>query len=437
MISIIEYLIRFAFVFMNNFLVAFFTYKAMDKKLKINIKSISIIIIFTILICLNQTYSLVELRLLGNYLIEIFMLMFLGKQDLKKQIFYFSVIMTFGIIVEILTTIILSIFFKSIFEVNFLSQLITMIFCYLFWFGGWHLLSSNNKIKTILAKLENIISRYFTLELLAMIMFVAIDIILVKKHLNFQENFLVFAAIISLNLLLILILIILKTKFKEESLRVSNKFLQDNIELYEKIVNDHKVMKHNLVSDFIAVKTLSNSKSQKAIDEIIKKYQKDYEWINSINEVPEGLRGLFCFKILEANKKKVRVISECSSSNLKDITNAMPVKRYLNLCEKLEVLLNNAIEAACQSKDKYIKIKIENVSKNKIKIEILNTFDNELDLSRIGQKEYSTKMRDSGFGLYSIIKNKSEHIKVAFKIISNIYIVTLIVDLKNKKSYKK
>jgi two-component system sensor histidine kinase AgrC len=194
-------------------------------------------------------------------------------------------------------------------------------------------------------------------------------------------------------------------------------------------------MKHNLTADFLAIKTLSVSNSRKAIDEILKKYQKDYEWINSINKVPEGLRGLFCFKVLEAGKKKVKVIIESSLPDLKNITSIMPIRRYLNLCEKLEVLLNNAIEAASESQDKYIKIEIEKPLKNKLKIKILNTFNNKIDVSKIGQKEYSTKMRNSGFGLYSIIKHRSENIKATFKIIDNIYIVTLIINLKNKKSY--
>lgn len=433
----IEYLIRLIFLFVNSFLIIFSTYKSIERKLRINVRLIITIIVGTILIYLNQTYSLVELRMLGNFLIEAFMLMALNNKELKRQIFYFSIIMIFGILVEMLITIALSVFFNNIFEVNFFFQLITMIICYLFWFGGWYLLISNNWIKKRLIKLENLVSKYFTLELVAMIMFVAIDIILVKKHLNFQENFLIFTAIISLNLLLILILIILKNKFKEESLKVSNRLLQNNIELYEKIVEDHKIMKHNLTADFLAVKTLSDSKSHKAIDEILKKYQKDYEWINSINQVPEGLRGLLCFKILEANKRKVKVISECSLSDLKDITTIMSTRSYLTLCEKLEVLLNNAVEAASESQNKYVKIAIDKLPNNKLKIEILNTFNNKIDVSKIGQKEYSTKMRDSGFGLYSIIKHKSESIKVELKIIDNIYIVTLIINLKNKKSYQK
>ncbi len=432
---VIEYLARLIFLFINSFLIIFSIYKSIGRKFKIDARLIVIVIFGTVLIYLNQTYSLAELRMLGNYLIEIFMLMIINSKELKSQIFYLSIIMIFGITVEILTTIALSMFFNNIFEVNFLFQLMTMVFCYLFWFGGWYLLISNSWVRKRLVKLENLVSKYFTLELIAMIMFVAIDIILVKKHLNFKENFLIFAAIISLNLLLVLILIILRNKFKEESLEVSNKFLQNNIKLYEKIVDDHRIMKHNLTADFLAIKTLSVSNSRKAIDEILKKYQKDYEWINSINKVPEGLRGLFCFKVLEAGKKKVKVIIESSLPDLKNITSIMPIRRYLNLCEKLEVLLNNAIEAASESQDKYIKIEIEKPLKNKLKIKILNTFNNKIDVSKIGQKEYSTKMRNSGFGLYSIIKHRSENIKATFKIIDNIYIVTLIINLKNKKSY--
>jgi hypothetical protein len=63
----------------------------------------------------------------------------------------------------------------------------------------------------------------------------------------------------------------------------------------------------------------------------------------------------------------VKVIIESSLPDLKNITSIMPIRRYLNLCEKLEVLLNNAIEAASESQDKYIKIEIEKPLKNKLK----------------------------------------------------------------------
>jgi hypothetical membrane protein len=87
---VIEYLARLIFLFINSFLIIFSIYKSIGRKFKIDARLIVIVIFGTVLIYLNQTYSLAELRMLGNYLIEIFMLMIINSKELKSQYFIYQ-----------------------------------------------------------------------------------------------------------------------------------------------------------------------------------------------------------------------------------------------------------------------------------------------------------------------------------------------------------
>lgn len=431
----VRYLLPFASILLNNFLVFLIVYYTNDKKIKIDIKVLIAIFVCSFSGVLNNIYSISEIRLLGNYLIGIFMFLIIDRENLKANVFSFSAILIFGVLIELLVAIVLSLFFKNILEIKYLYQFIITILCYILWFGGWYVLMLNKHIKYLIEKVKTSFSSSINAEVLLMGVFIILDIILVKNYSNLKEHFLIFAAFMFLNILFILILIIVKNNFKAKSLEMSNNMLKQNIELYEKIVNDHNIMKHNLISDLIMIKSVSGNNAQKLINEKIVLYNKNYEWINDINKIPEGIRGLICLKIIEAKKQKVTIVSDCAPKTVKNITKHISSKAYLNLCEKLEVLMDNAVEAASECENKYVRIKITNIDPNKVLIEVLNPFKNEINTSKIGKIKYSTKHRDSGFGLYSFKGNKSDAIKVSFKVVDNIYIATINF-LVNKKATK-
>ncbi len=426
-----KYILQFTSVFINELLVVTFVYYSSNKKFKITLKNFLIILFCALLVGLNSIYSIAETRLLCNYLIGILMFVFLDSKNLKKNLFYFSCLMLFGIIIEIIFSLIISISFKNIYDLPFIFQIIIAILGYLFWFGSWYLFLLNNKIRFILIKLEKIIRRTISSEILIMTVFLIIDIILVKNYISLGKYLVIFAVILILNVLFILVIFIIKTKVHEKFLEKSNKILKNNIKVYEKVIDDHNIIRHNLISDLLIIKSVSGKKAQKIIDEKIISYQKNYEWINSINKIPEGIKGLICLKISEAKIKKVNIVTECSDLIYKDITKYMSAKKYLSICEALEILIDNAIEAASECQNKLVRIKIFSYLDNKIVIEILNPFQNEINITKFGSKEYSTKKRKSGYGLYYLLNS---NININFKIINNIYIAKLVFSIKKQKA---
>ena len=51
-------------------------------------------------------------------------------------------------------------------------------------------------------------------------------------------------------------------------------------------------------------------------------------------------------------------------------------------------------------------------------------------MNRIGTKDYSTKNRKSGIGMYYIEKNNNPNIKTKFEIINNLFVSTIIYTTK-------
>lgn len=191
--------------------------------------------------------------------------------------------------------------------------------------------------------------------------------------------------------------------------------MEENIRLYEQVAEDYRIMKHNLIGDLMMVKTLCNKSGQEVINQKIINYKKDYEWITNINNVPEGIKGILYIKKEEAKRSKVKIIIESNYSEQK-----LKPKEYLGLCEVLDIVINNAIEAARNSKNKIVKIEISGAKE--LEVKITNPFSNDIDITKLGEKDYSTKNRDSGIGLYSVIKKEQKKLKIKNEIIGDLFI---------------
>lgn len=83
----------------------------------------------------------------------------------------------------------------------------------------------------------------------------------------------------------------------------------------------------------------------------------------------------------------------------------------LQVSRMVGILLDNALEAAKQSEAKEIILKISNVMDNRLKIEVINSVDAPVDITKLREKGYTTKEGHSGLGLYeiqSIVKQQRE-----------------------------
>ena len=129
--------------------------------------------------------------------------------------------------------------------------------------------------------------------------------------------------------------------------------------------------------------------------------------------MPQGLEGLLYLKKYEAENKTVNLIINYNSKI--KISN----KDYLDLCDVLGIFLDNAIESS-NGKEKIVLLDAHD-KKNSIIITITNKFNNYINLSKIGEKNYSTKKVKSGIGLYYVNNLKNKRITTDIKIINNLF----------------
>ncbi len=274
----------------------------------------------------------------------------------------------------------------------------------------------------IIRKFENIIEKYLKYDILLLLILIISNLFLVQYGKNYESYSIYIASILSIVILSLLLYFLLKSNFAKENLKLKNQYLLDSIKKYEIIADDYSELRHNLNADFLAIRSLANTETQQIIDETIKKYDKNYDWIAKIGTIPKGLQGVLCIKIHEFKKENIYV--ELNTNIKEDIVNQISMKKYANLCEILEITLNNAKEAAKNSAEKSIFISILQ-EKKVIKIKIMNTFKNVIDIERLGKLHYTTKGNSHGIGLNYISRIDKKGLKIKTEIINNIFIISV------------
>jgi len=83
----------------------------------------------------------------------------------------------------------------------------------------------------------------------------------------------------------------------------------------------------------------------------------------------------------------------------------------LDYCRIMSIFLDNALEAAAESKDKTMKLLI-NVDNGKLQSIITNSCDDNVDINRIYDHDYNTKNPSSGEGLYQVRLYQSKYEKM-------------------------
>lgn len=232
-------------------------------------------------------------------------------------------------------------------------------------------------------------------------------------------------------------IIILFTLFRQriDNENVSKKYdeLLDVMKNYESDIEDQRTLRHETKNEFATIKCkLQDKEDNKTIIEYIDSVIGEKEKAGSTNYCKfkylpsNGLKGFFYYKCTEAEKKgisvSVNISKQIENSFLKDIE----TKDFKDLARIIGVYLDNAIEASSTSEGKKLGIEMYLI-KEKIEIIITNTFNNEINLDKIGKESFSTKGKHRGHGLLLVKKILSENNRFEAKkeIRGNIYIQSL------------
>ena len=260
------------------------------------------------------------------------------------------------------------------------------------------------------------------------------------KTFEFNNNIITYLVIIVM--LICILLYLFKQKIENEKISKKYDELLDVMKSYESDIEEQRTLRHETKNEFATIKCkLQDKEDNKTIIEYIDSVIGEKEKAGSTNYskfkyLPSnGLKGFFYYKCTEAEKKgisvSVNISKQIENSFLKDIE----TKDFKDLARIIGVYLDNAIEASSTSEDKKLGIEMYLI-KEKIEIIITNTFNNEINLDKIGKESFSTKGKHSGHGLLLVNKILSENNKFEAKneIRGNIYIQSLKIK-DNKKNY--
>lgn len=260
------------------------------------------------------------------------------------------------------------------------------------------------------------------------------------KTFEFNNNIITYLVIIVM--LICILLYLFKQKIENEKISKKYDELLDVMKSYESDIEEQRTLRHETKNEFATIKCkLQDKENNKTIIEYIdgvigEKEKAGSTKYSKFKYLPSnGLKGFFYYKFIEAEKKginvSINISKQIENSFLKDIE----TKDFKDLARIIGVYLDNAIEASSTSEDKKLGIEMYLI-KEKIEIIITNTFNNEINLDKIGKESFSTKGKHRGHGLLLVNKILSENNKFEAKneIRGNIYIQSLKIK-DNKKNY--
>ena len=398
-----------------------FTYmflKLSSCSFKKNFLTIFLFIVGWLVISLLMTFDISIWRLLFYFVFYSIFFYFINHMSVRKIIYYVLIIWFYGVVIDFLIMLVLSLlaYFTNINLDQEIFGIIPTIIVFLIFI----IIGNTRCLKKITEKLMNFLIKlkYADFLLIGFTIFVLSVGVAITVHIR---N-------LNIDILLFLVCFLIVTSFillvdKKITTVENNKFLEtlkENNDFYLKMDDEYSVLKHNLTAKLLSIKSVANKKARILIDDMIKSFGTNMDFLNHIKEIPYGLNGLIYQKVHQyCNKVDIKILNEIQC----DIFSVLKPRRYNVLAEKLSVSIDNAIESSISSISKILVINLFEDEKA-IYVEVKNSFNTSLDLDNIGLKNYSTKGKKHGIGLFSMLRDNEVSVKV--KIIDDLFVVKLV-----------
>ncbi len=183
---------------------------------------------------------------------------------------------------------------------------------------------------------------------------------------------------------------------KSASVERKNKIITEQQRILEEMHDGTRVFRHNYRNTVIAIKGYCDHGDYDKLAERINELYNEMDDIynsgqpgKALNISDAGLRNLIMLKALEAKRRSI-------SFELKISEERFGAFESMNVLNAVGALLDNAIESAEESEEKYAALELE-ASGERQRLLIANSFGSKPDMSRIMSKDYLTK-NQSGLG---------------------------------------
>ena len=243
------------------------------------------------------------------------------------------------------------------------------------------------------------------------------------------------------NIALILIftgLMYMSVKNNIKAKRESNKTetLLKYMTKYEQIIDEERMNRHETLNNLLLLKSIKDKNSvdfDVSMKDIICLYEKNgKETIKNIGTLPTGLKGILYYKMDSMKKLDIDVMARISNT-ASPIIEELKGKDYNSVCKILSILLDNANEAACESKEKSVLIDISALD-GTLNIIVENSFKDKVNIKKLHNRYYSTKGKGRGLGLFlaNKIVKENNNVNLVQNIHGDRFVSEIIVNVKEK-----
>lgn len=199
---------------------------------------------------------------------------------------------------------------------------------------------------------------------------------------------------------------------KSNLVQAENEHLMKNLHQYEDMVDRQRVDNHENKNQLLIIKNMIDKKDKdviKYIDTVIKDKKEDDEVLYTrVMTIPSGgLQGIIYQKMLVMKDERILFSLDVSRDVRKIKLDSLSIDDNYRLCKIIGVLLDNAIEASVDVKNKCIMISLY-VDDDMLVVDISNRFNGMLDIDKLDDEGYTSKGDGHGYGLSLVKKILSE-----------------------------
>lgn len=373
-----------------------------NQKLKYNIKNILLILLQGLIFIIN-TYYLSNIGMLNNIIINVITLTltyyWIYNDNLSEAfirgIVMYIIIVLYEIIFSLFVTL-LNVFSVSAFNKSILIKTVFSALILLSTYATLSIKAINRVCDKIVTRSSNKVPKI--LLIMGIIFVVVIDM---KYIVTFERKVYFINIILGLCFVgVVSICVYANNKSMKEMDKIDT--LLDFMAKYEKAIDKDRINRHEMLNNLLLLRSFKNRNSkefEETINDLIETYNnKNIKPIKNVFTLPQGLKGIIYYKMKDAEMYNVNFnvkISPKVSSVIKKINN----KDYTKLCKIIGIALDNANEAAKVSKKKLVLVEAYEINKE-VHIVISNTCKNKVDLENMDKKNYSSKGKKRGLGLY-------------------------------------
>lgn len=397
-----------------------------NKKIIVNKKVIVGSIIAGTLFFVNTHHNIYFDRAIVTLIIVFIVDYFIFRENIKTTIIKSSFAYALIVLFEILLSLFImnsSVVTLEEFDANMyykcIFSLLTILFSYLLC-----------KLKLIKKLIINIIAHsnktYFDITILLISVSLLIITALNNTYEINKESY--FANILTLVCIIILMCITIYNNYKAKQVEAKKDALLEFMTQYEKMIDIDRMNMHEILNNLLILKSYKNKNSKKyndTLNEIIETYSnKRGESIKNIYNLPTGLKGIIYYRVNNMKALKIEPIISISKNAMLPLEK-LSNKEYHNICKIVGILIDNAVEASKETKEKYLFIEIYK-SDSKITINIENSFKNIVNINKMNKLNYSTKGKNRGLGLYIAKRLISKSKVINLKQTVNKYFISTI-----------